>query len=49
MIKRKPPWCLHVKENGEQCQGYQLTKLAGLPEEHLHALLTSVLADEVDD
>jgi hypothetical protein len=25
-----------------------LLKLAALPEEHLHALLTSVLADEVD-
>jgi hypothetical protein len=26
-----------------------LLKLAALPEEHLHALLTSVLADEVDN
>jgi hypothetical protein len=26
-----------------------LLRLAGLPDEHLHALLTSVLADEVDN
>ena len=26
MIKRKPPRCMHIKQDGEQCKGHRLTK-----------------------